>query len=339
MEPCVFRKVAGNEVFLLVVYVDDMLIIASEQEIERLHELCVHEFRWITLEKGRSHSYLGMQLEFADGEVHVDMSNYVDKVIEVYSKELEGRRAPGRKGVFLISEDSIEVGMELKQLFHTVVAKLLYLAKRARPDIIAVVSFLCTRVKAPTLEDLEKLEHLIGYLCRTRKLLMVLRPSQPLRVEAYIDASFAAHMDGKSHSGVIVLIGGVGVLFTSRKQKCVSKSPTEAELIALSDNVGLVELFNEFLGFVLNSEVRKPIVYQDNTSVISLVTIGGGIVRTKHLRARMCLVKEAISQQKLEIRHVLTADMIADGLTKALEGNSFDLFAATVLGHKSTGGR
>jgi hypothetical protein len=132
-------------------------------------------------------------------------------------------------------------------------------------------------------------------------------------LEAYIDASFAVHMDGKSHLGVIVLIGGVGVLFMSRKQKCVSKSPTKAELIALSDNVGLVELFNEFLGFVLNSEVRKPIVYQDNTSVISLVTIGGGIVRTKHLRARMCLVKEAISQQKLEIRHVLTADMIAMG--------------------------
>jgi hypothetical protein len=32
----------------------------------------------------------------------------------------------------------------------------------------------------------------------------------------------------------------------SKKQKCMSKSPTEAQLIALTDNLGLVELFHEF---------------------------------------------------------------------------------------------
>jgi hypothetical protein len=50
-------------------------------------------------------------------------------------------------------------------------------------------------------------------------------------------------------------------------------------------------------------------------------------------------VKEAIENHKSEVKHVLTSDMMADGLTKALEGNGFDLFAADVLGHKSTGGR
>jgi hypothetical protein len=113
----------------------------------------------------------------------------------------------------------------------------------------------------------------------------------------------------------------------------------EAELIALSDNVSLVELFHEFLGFVLNQKIAKPIIYQDNTSVISLVTVGGGVVRTKHLRARMGLVKEAIADNKLGLKHVLTSDMMADGLTKALEGSGFDLFVDDVLGPKSTGGR
>ncbi len=339
VDPCVFRKVENNMVYILVVYVDDILIIASEDEIKKLHTQCVEEFRWVTLEVGKCHSYLGMQLEFLEGEVRVNMSNYVEKVIESYERALDIRRAPGKKRVFMVSEDKVAVSASEKQLFHTVVAKLLYLAKRARPDILMVVSFLCTRVKAPTLEDMEKLEHLIGYLRGTKLHLMVLKPGRLLQVEAYIDASFATHIDGKSHSGVVVLNGGVGVLFTSRKQKCISKSPTEAELIALSDNVGLVELFREFLSFVLNHNVGIPIVYQDNTSVISLVTIGSGVVRTKHLRARMGLVREAIEQRKLEIKHVPTSDMMADGLTKALEGNSFDFFAADVLGHKSTGGR
>ncbi len=37
------------------------------------------------------------------------------------------------------------------------------------------------------------------------------------------------------------------------------------ELVALSDNVGFVELFHEFLSFILNCEVRIQTVYQDNT--------------------------------------------------------------------------
>jgi hypothetical protein len=321
------------------VYVENVLIIAVAGEIKHLHNLCIDEFRWVTLETGKRHSYLGMQLEFLAGKVHVDMSSYMEKVLDFYAKVLEPRRVPGKKGVFLVSESLAAVSLDEKQRFHAVVAKLLYLAKRAKPDIITVVSFLCTRVKAPKMEDVEKLEYLLGYLHRTESRSMVLEPRKPLFVEAYIDASFTTHMDGKLHSGVIVLVGGVGVLFTSRKQKCVSKSPTEAELIALSDNVSLVELFHEFLGFDLNQRIRMPTVYQDNTLVILLVTIGGGVVRTKHLRARMGLVREAIANHKLGLKHVLTSDMMADGLTKMLEGNGFDLFADDVLGHKSTGGR
>jgi hypothetical protein len=48
--------------------------------------------------------------------------------------------------------------------FHTMVAKLLYLAKRARPDILMAVSFLCTKVTKPTKEDQKKLVCVMGYI-------------------------------------------------------------------------------------------------------------------------------------------------------------------------------
>jgi hypothetical protein len=123
------------------VYVDDVLIIATAEEIKRLHELCVKEFRWVTLDTGKQHSYLGMQLDFFACGVRINMSSYTEKVLDFYGKGLEPRRVPGKKGVFLVSETSAAVSAAEKQRFHTVVAKLLYLAKRARPDIISVVSF------------------------------------------------------------------------------------------------------------------------------------------------------------------------------------------------------
>jgi hypothetical protein len=120
----------------------------------------------------------------------------------------------------------------------------------------------------------------------------------------------------------------------------VCKSPTKAELVALSDNLGFVELFQDFLRFVTNSKVDASVIFQDNTSVILMVTNGGGITRTKHMHARMFLVLEAVKESRVKIRYVLMALMITDGLTKPLDGKAFDFFARTVLSHdnESTGG-
>jgi hypothetical protein len=51
-----------------------------------------------------------------------------------------------------------------RKFFHTVVAKLLYLGKRIRPDILLTVSFLCTRVTKVTERDMIKLKRLVNYV-------------------------------------------------------------------------------------------------------------------------------------------------------------------------------
>jgi hypothetical protein len=155
---------------------------------------------------------------------------------------------------------------------------------------------------------------------------MEVKPKGFLNVVAYVDASFSAHPDGKSHSGVVVRVGGASVFFGSKKQKCVSKSPMEAELVALSDNVGFIELFAELVAFVINEPMVTPVIYQDNTSVIDMVTSGGGITRTKHMRTRLHLVLEAIKESRVVVKRVGTKEMKADGFTKCLDGASFVQF-------------
>jgi hypothetical protein len=130
------------------------------------------------------------------------------------------------------------------------VARLLYLAKCAKPDILAVERFLCTRVKEPMVEDVKKFAHLFGYLERMKDEVMVLKPRRDFGFKVYVDATFAGHPDGKSHSRVIAVVVVVFVYFSSKKQKCVSKSPMEAALIALLDNVGVIELFHELLSII-----------------------------------------------------------------------------------------
>jgi hypothetical protein len=76
----------------------------------------------------------------------------------------------------------------------------------------------------------------------------------------------------------------------------------EAELVALSDNVGFIELFAELVAFVINEPMVTPVIYQDNTSVIDMVTSGGGITRTKHMRTRLHLVLEAIKESRVVVQ-------------------------------------
>ena len=149
-------------------------------------------------------------------------------------------------------------------------------------------------------------------------------------LKMHVDAAFATHPDAKSQTGVAVFLGEALLFAASRKQKCVSKSPTDSELIALSDNIHFAELFAEFLAFIMNRNYTRPLIYEDCTAVISLVTEGGGVVRTKHLSVRMELAKQALQDERIVVKYINTKQMLADGLTKALEGEEFVVFAEQV---------
>jgi hypothetical protein len=135
--------------------------------------------------------------------------------------------------------------------------------------------------KGTNRNDDRKLKRVLGYLLKMRKRVLILKLLESFKVVAYMYASYAIHDDGKSHWGIVVLAGGVQVFCASKKQRCASKSPTDAELIPLSDNIGFVELFHEFVEFIKNSKIVAPLIYQGNTSVISMIETGGGIIQNE----------------------------------------------------------
>jgi hypothetical protein len=325
-DKCVFRKIVGDKIFVLLVYVDDILALVDRKEAEILRARLVERFGTVQFEVARKLSYLGMQIEIQEKGVVVDMSYYAMKILEDVEASAAG--SPGTKAMFIVDEKAKLLEEEDRKLFHTKTAQLLYLAKRARPDILTAVSFLCTRVQSATEEDEKKLLRVLGYLKSTVGKVLYLRAAGSVQVRAYIDAAYALHSDSRSHTGVIIFVGQTIAFVSSKKQKCMSKIPTEAELIGLSDNLGLVELFKEFVEFLVGQEIEVPIVYQDCKAVISLVTIGGGVTRMKHLRARMNLGKEMIDEKRVKVEYVMAEEMKADGFSKPLDPSGHNKFVA-----------
>jgi len=339
---CVMRRTSGGLIFCILIYVDDLIIFASRAETERIRNFLTTAFNSITMSISNSISYLGMQLLWKDRCFIVDMDFYVRQTLKDWM-HLPEKTNPGARNLFQISETSPLLSDKSRQVFHSTIARILYLAKRVRGDIITVVSFLCTRVTKATEEDQAKLETLLGFLKRTMTRKLYLHAFTSEQMLAFIDAAFALHFfDSKSHTGVIITMGGVVIYISSRKQKCIAKSPTEAELVGLTDNLGLVELFHEFLSFLYGNPIPLPIVYQDSTSVISLVTREGGVTRTKHMRARVNLGKECFDEKRAIVRYCHTKQMCADGASKVLEGKPYAQFADFVQGTTlawTTGGR
>ncbi len=93
----------------------------------------------------------------------------------------------------------------------------------------------------------------------------------------------------------------------------MTKSPTEAELVGLANNVGMVELFEEFICFITNRNTKTPTIYQDCTAVVRLVNKGGGVTRTKHLRARINLAQKAIDEGRIKVEYIHNSKMRAKG--------------------------
>ena len=80
----------------------------------------------------------------------------------------------------------------------------------------------------------------MSYLHNTRKLGIVLGcKGEDVSLSVYADASYAVHRDYKSHGGVFISHNRGPILVKCSKQKIVTKSSTEAELVTLSDAVSL----------------------------------------------------------------------------------------------------
>ncbi len=58
---------------------------------------------------------------------------------------------------------------------------------------------------------------------------------------------------------------------SSKKKKCIAKSPTDTEVVALSDNIDLLDLFHEFAEFISNKKLPVPMIYEDCKACIDLV--------------------------------------------------------------------
>jgi hypothetical protein len=95
----------------------------------------------------------------------------------------------------------------IRKLFHTMVAKLLFVSKWAQPDIMTAVAFLCTGAKTPDNDEYKKLGKVMRYLRGTPNIGVTRQCDGGPIIKWWMDASFACHSNMQSHTGGIMTLG------------------------------------------------------------------------------------------------------------------------------------
>jgi hypothetical protein len=297
--------------------------------------------------RGKVHKYLGMTLDFTTPKVvKVTMLEYIDKIFESWDKaccELKDgyKVVSARKRIataapddlFKVDEDAVKLEHAAAKSFHNITAKSIYVTKRARPDISLPVAFLTTRVKGPNIDDKRKLCHMVEYLRSTRELPLILGADGSGVLYWYVDASFAVHPDMRGHTGGTMTMGRGFPLAKSTKHKLNTRSSTESEIVSVDDLIPQIlwaRLFMKAQGY----KVTDNILYQDNKSAMLLETNGraSSSKRTKHIEIRYYYVADRVAKGDLRVVWCPTDKMIADFLTKPLQGKAFVEFRDKLMG-------
>jgi len=137
---------------------------------------------------------------------------------------------------------------------------------------------------------------------------------------------------------VISDLYGATVNWRSLKQRTVAKSTADAECnstaIAAEVGIWLQKVQTElYLSVSSKDKEKKPYMqlFNDNQVCIASLTNGRFRASTRHVGVLYFWLKEIIEMGEAQIEYNRTDEMVADGLTKALEKTKHELFI-TMLG-------
>ena len=341
-DSCVANKMIKGSQCTIVWHVDDLKIShVDPQVLEEIVQTIKKEFGTgselgypLTVNRGKIHDYLGMVLDYSNpGKVIIDMKQYIKNTLDSLPPDMSGTaKTPATPNLFKIPPSSNKLDQSVADFFHTYVAKLLFLCMRGRPDIQTAISFLCTRVSAPTEDDFNKLWRVLQYLRGTIDIVLTLEATDLQIFKWWIDGSYSVHHDMRGHTGLSGTMGKGSFSSMSNKQRINTKSSTECEVVGVDDGMGRI-LWSRYFMNAQGYTPKESIIYQDNQSAILLENNGmaSSSKRTKHINVRYFFITDRIKAREVKVEYCPTTEMIADFFTKPLQGRLFYKFRAVVM--------
>ncbi|KAJ1587645.1 hypothetical protein NDA15_007303 [Ustilago hordei] len=316
--PCIYTKGQGEDMAIVVIYVDDTLVIAPWLEMVLKVKKQIGQ-RWKMEDSGEVSHFLGIKIS-RDRAMHtmtIGQSGYIDQVL---AKHLDKCTKPTMVPMQSIPEGTLVASAAQQKEYPVIVGKLLWVANSTRPDLSLTVGVLARHMREPSQEHYQAAQRVLRYLESTRQVGLVYRASESQEpLVAHSDANWAsdATIQRRSTSGSVALVYGNPVAWKSATQKCVSLSAVKAEFIAAMEATCEVLFLKQLLRSI-GIATGTPTVYSDNTGCIQVSKDPAQHWKLKHINTKYHFVRNNVQEGRVQIKYVDTTRNLADVLTKPI---------------------
>jgi len=316
-DKCVYVKETENGYVILCLYVDDMLIVGSNDDMIKSTKNMLKS-KFDMKDMGLADVILGIKISRASNGLILSQTHYVDKILGKFNKEDNTMsKTPLDTSIHL----SKNRGEGISQVeYARIIGSLMYLTNCTRPDLAYTVSKLSRYTSNPGTDHWKAIVRVLRYLRYTRNYgLHYTR--YPEVLEGFSDANWISDVkDSKSTSGYVFTLAGAAVSWRSSKQTVIARSTMESEFIALDKCGEEAEWLRNFLEGI--PKWPKPVpticIHCDSQSAIGRAQSNMYNGKSRHIRRRHNTIRQLISTGVISIDYVRSKDNIADPLTKGL---------------------
>jgi len=226
---------------------------------------------------------------------------------------------------------------EMREEYQMMIGTMSHIAIWGRFDIKQAVNMLARHQAMPSAQDYKDAIRLIAYLKGTIDLKLVFG-KQTFGLEsilvALVDSDYVGNRaDTKSTTGFVIYLWGCPIYTESRKQGAVTKSTTEAELVAASQVTSMVKYVRRLIIEDFRYELPPTPIGEDNSGCIGISYGGGSHKRRRHIRvADSYTYQEAVISRSIRLLYVKSCDNVADMNTKALNVATFRRLRKKLMG-------
>ena len=230
MIPHYFENIITLFLIFFLIYVDDILLISPDSKsIIVIISLLKKVFTMKDL--GSANFFLGIELLKTTTGYFLSQSQYALSIL----KKLEMENTKPVSNPCSFSETTNSHCSVDPTLYLSTVGALQYLTI-TRPNISFDVNRACQTMYDPSPLDWQRVKHLLCYLKGTISDSLFYSSQSNLSLEVFSDADWASSpLDQRSTGAYLVFLGRNLISWSSRKQRTVARSSTEAEYKAVAD--------------------------------------------------------------------------------------------------------
>ena len=145
-----------------------------------------------------------------------------------------------------------------------------------------------------------------------------------LSLQAFSDVDWAGDKDIFCSIDVYVVYLDINPIFwSSKKQRTVARSSTEAEYRSVANTVAELNFICYLLTDLGISLPSCPVIYYDNIGATQLCSNPIFHSRIKHVAIDFHFITDQVQNGALRVAHVSSKDQLADALTKPLPRQHF----------------